>query len=341
LSKRLKEIFKIVLFLCLGIGVVLIFWAQLCREEKEQFWSSLGKANYWWIGLTILLGTLSHLSRAIRWRLIIEPFGYKPRRANLFFAVMNMYFANMAVPRLGEITRCAILQKYEKIPFEKTFGTVVAERAIDLLILLSLFAVVAWFSISNVESILTSYSNSGSACRNPAAEDPGFLMKNFKLIIAGLAALAGLALYLYRRHPVAGKIYRKLASILLGFWEGLKSVVRVKRPAHFLFHTFFIWTMYFLMTYVCFFCLPETASLSPFTALVTLVFGSVAIVVVPGGIGVFPVVVSAILQIDAFGGIDPGTGLALGWITWSAQTILVLLLGVVSMILLPIFNPEK
>lgn len=339
MNKKILSVLKVLLFISLGIAVIGWFWHNLTESDKQKFWNSIEQANYFWLGFSIILGAMSHLSRALRWRLIIHPFGYSPRVPNLFFAVMNMYFANMAVPRLGEITRCAILQQYEKIPFEKTFGTVVAERVMDLLMLLLFFLLTFLLMADYIEPILQNfhYLQSSEGLETPK-QKPSFFKKNLKWLILCLGATVFGILFLLRNHPILGKFFFKLQNLIRGFWDGLKSVIQVKNPIEFSLHTLFIWLMYYFMTYVCFYSLPETSSLPWLAGLSVLVFGSLAITIVPGGIGVFPVIVAAVLNIPIFGNIDPGIGLALGWIIWASQTLLILILGIISFVLLPVYN---
>ncbi|PKO95047.1 MAG: TIGR00374 family protein, partial [Bacteroidetes bacterium HGW-Bacteroidetes-9] len=113
--------------------------SNLTASQKHEIFQSLKIADYTWIAVAILLGMLSHLSRAMRWKILMEPMGYKPRTANVFMAVLIGYLANLALPRLGEVSRCGILTRYEKIPFNKSFGTVITERAIDMLTFVLLF----------------------------------------------------------------------------------------------------------------------------------------------------------------------------------------------------------
>lgn len=335
MKKRIIQVLKVLLFVTVGLGIAYIFWINLNPEDKEACLNSLRGANYFWISSTLIFGTLAHISRAMRWKLIIEPFGYKPRTSNLFFAVMTMYFVNMAVTRLGEFTRCIVLQRYEKIPFEKSFGTVVAERAVDMVMLAIMISITALLQMENLELIQENFQKEWG---NPATEDPGFLRKNLKWIVLATLALMAFGLFLFRKHPVISKFYQKGITLAKGFWEGLRSITKVKRPWEFIAHTLFIWVMYFLMTYLCFFALAETSTYNLIIPLTVLVFGSIAITVVPGGIGVFPVITTVILQLY---GIDRGVGYALGWIIWFAQTLLVLLLGILSVILLPVFNRKS
>src|SRR5688572_14171945 len=175
--------------------------------DKTAFWKALSEANYLWILLSILLGTFAHYVRALRWKLIIEPFGYKPRTYNLFFAVMNMYFFNAMVPRLGEVTRCAILKTYENIPVEKSLGTVVAERAVDLICFALFLGSIALF---NPETYSQSYESIQVTINQWLAgtgkSEPGFFMKYWKyLLIVGMVLGFGM-LFIFRKNKFIGKI---------------------------------------------------------------------------------------------------------------------------------------
>lgn len=338
-KKRILETLKILLFVGIGVGIIFWFWRGLAQEDKDRFWASIQQANYLWLGVSLLIGALSHYSRALRWGILLEPTGHFPKKYNLFFAVMNMYFFNMAVPRLGEVTRCVSLQTYEKVPFEKSFGTVISERAVDVIILGLFFAIAFIFNLQEAKEIwsnITSMMNSNS----PTAEK-SFWAENLKFILVGGGVIVFGILYLLRNNSFVSKVYFKVMAVLKGFWDGMKSVFYVKRPLSFTFHSLFIWFLYYMMTYVCFLSIPETAGLSLNVVLLVFCFGSIAIAVVPGGIGIYPVFVSIVLASPTLGGIDKGVGLALGWIIWTAQTIMILLLGIITLILQPIVNRNK
>lgn len=339
MKKKFLSLLKILLFIGLGVAIIAWFWHNLSEDDKNQFWISIKQANYIWLAASILFGGLSHISRSLRWGQIIEPFGYKPRKPNLFFAVMSMYFANMAVPRLGEITRCATLHKYEKIPFEKSFGTVVAERAIDILMLALVLSATYLLMSDHLDLILSNFRDMRASTHHVEAEaEIGFWKKNLKWLVTASFILGFGLLYLFRKHAVIGKFYNKLLRLLKGFWEGLHSTLLVRHKFIFMLHTVFIWLMYYMMTYICFLSLPETANLPLLAALTVMVGGSIVTSIVPGGIGVFPVVVAAVLHIPLFGMVDPGVSLALGWIIWASQTLLIIILGIISLIVLPIYN---
>lgn len=307
----------------------------MSQADKDAFWSALKSANYGWMLASISIGIIAHFIRALRWKLIIQTFGYKPKTPNLFFAVMNMYFANAFIPRLGEVTRCAILKKYEQIPVDKSLGTVVAERAVDLLSFLMLLGGLAIFEFETFNQIYEAVSAEFS--KSPK-EDPSFFAKNWKYIALGVFIMAFGLLYLFRKNKFVGKLYNKIVSTIKGFWVGLKSTFLVKQKGLFALYTLLIWVLYYAMTYVCFFTLPETSTNNLLAPLTVLLFGTFAIMLFPNGIGAFPVVVSIILMLPKFGEIHSGVGTALGWIIWGAQTLLILSVGSIVMVVMPIYN---
>lgn len=340
MNKRLKEALKIVLFFTIGILVAVGVYSTMSADDKGKFWSAISHANYFWLILSILIGTVAHYVRALRWKLIIEPFGYTPRTTNLFFAVMNMYFFNAMVPRLGEVTRCALLKNYENIPVEKSLGTVVAERAVDLFFFASFLGLIALFNWETYQEAYQSIQTTiaGFVAGSSQGEEPGFFMKNWKYLVAISFLLVFGIVFLFRKNKIVGVIYQKIIGLIKGFWQGLKSTLLIKKKGLFILYSFAIWGLYFLMTWVCFFALDATAGTNMFAPFAVMIFGSFAIMASPNGLGIFPLVVAVILGLPEFGAIDSGTGNALGWIIWGAQEIMILGVGLAVMMLIPIYN---
>ncbi len=279
------------------------------------------------------MGILSHVSRTIRWNILLEPLGYKPKIKNTFLALMIGYFANLAFPRIGEVTRCGILNKYEKIPMNKSLGTVITERALDLLIFAILFFVTLFLQFDNLKG----YVNKEVYAK--LSDKYTFYLSSYFLIRLGIVIIViALVLFFIRKRIYKTKLYQKILNIFLGFWEGLSSLAKIKKPFWFIFHTLVIWILYYLMLYVCFFSLPETSGLGFYAALSAFVFGTIGIMVTPGGIGLYPAIIKNILGIYQ---ISKASGFALGWIAWSAQTLMVIIAGLIALILLPILNKEK
>jgi len=323
---------KFVLFLGLGLFISWLTLRGLSQSEKQQILNSFRIANYNWVILAVLLGILSHVLRALRWRLFLEPLGYHPSLKTTFFAVMVGYFANMAFPRLGEVTRCGILAKYEKIPFNRSFGTVITERAIDMFLFFALFVLMVFTQVGTIDRYLDTniYPKLAEKFANP------LFSRMFFFFSAALVIGFVLILVMLRKKIAASVIFKKIVKLALGFWEGIKSLSQVKKPGLFIFYSLAIWVLYFLMLYVCFFCFSETTRLSPGAGLSSLVLGSIGIMVTPGGIGLYPAIIQETLILY---GIAKTTGLALGWIAWTAQTSMILFVGGASLILLS-FNKQ-
>lgn len=331
-----NKIFTILKFLFfLGIGILLIWLAvrNLTENDKASIKEAFAQANYFWIVLSMFLSFLSHLVRAMRWKILIQPLGFNPKLSNTFFAVMVGYLANFALPRLGEVSRCGILTKYEKIPFTEAFGTVIAERAIDLLCLILVFFATLFFQFERLwgmtnEKIVSPLSSKLSA------------LKHNNLFVLGFAVviLAIIVLIFILRKKSKGVFIKKMKDIVLGFWEGLKSVKNIKRPYLFVLHTALIWFLYTALLYVGFFCFKETSQLGIGAALAIMLFGSLGIIFVPGGTGAYQALVTETLT--SVYKISFTFAFAFSWLIWTSQFILILLLGAISLILLPILNKE-
>jgi uncharacterized protein (TIRG00374 family) len=307
---------------------------NLTREEKNEIYDSFINANYLWILVSFVLALLSHISRTLRWIILLEPMGYHPRKKNAFLSLMIGYFANLALPRLGEITRCGILAKYENIPIQKSFGTVVTERILDVIMLGLIFIVSFFIHFDKLKLFKESALFINIADKYNKMENPNLIFYTLTVILVIIIFL----FYRFRHKISHFRIYQKIKNIFFGFLEGLKSLVNIKKPFWFIFHTFFIWLMYLLMTWIIFFCLPETSHLNLRVGLAVLVFGSIAIILVQGGIGIYPWIVAEILVLFA---IPSTTGYAMGWLLWTGQTVMVIITGLISMIILPIVNNKK
>lgn len=305
------------------LGIFLIWYSlsSATPAEREELWNNIKLADLKWVYLSVFLGILSHLSRAYRWKYLLEPLGYKPHLANSFMAVMGGYLANLGVPRSGEVLRGATISTYEKIPFDKAFGTIVSERIADLAMVL----IITTFGFLIQTEGLVNYFEENNI--NPFISIGIFLV----FIIFGVFVLN-----LVRRsnHPFMVKI----KEFARGLLEGMRSIVRMKKKKEFIFHTLFIWTMYLLMFYVIKFAIPETNTLSIAGFMAAFIVGTFAITTTNGGIGVYPIAMGAVLLLF---GVNQQAGEAFGWIMWGSQTLMVLILGGLSFLFLPIYNQKK
>ena len=307
----------------LGIGFLFIYLSisNTTAENRATIYSSIKDAHYGYIFISLVMGLLSHFSRAYRWNFMLHPLGYRPRLINNILAIFITYIANLGVPRSGELFRATVMQTYEGIPFEKSFGTIIAERAIDLLMLLLTIGLALSLESDMIYSLL-----------EEKAIDPWSLAA--VLLIGGGAFYFIFQQIKKTQHPVAVKII----ALFNGLSEGFLTIVRMEKKWAYLFHTLFIWVMYIAMFYMIKFSLPETYSLGFEPLLIGFIVGALAISATNGGIGIYPFSVSLVLISY---GISKEASLAFGWIMWTAQTIMVLLFGSISFLLLPLVNQKK
>ena len=323
--KRLLSFLKVAIPLAFGVFLIWYVFKDLKAEERTELANAFKEANYFWILLSTLFGVLSHLSRAERWKYTIQPLGKTPKFWNSFFTVMIGYVANYALPRLGEVTRPALLGRYEKLSFNKLFGTIVAERVADLLILALIMVCIAFAELDVLKDQLYILLDEGSGKFSP---------RNI-LILAIVVIVAGGAFFFFMLGKSTNPFFMKIREIFRGIYDGILSILRMENKLPFILHTLFIWIMYIGMFYICFFSLNETADASFSAVLAAFVMGSLSIVFVQGGLGVFPI---AIMETLMLYGISKTSALALGWILWSSQTLMIIILGVLSIPLLRWYN---
>jgi glycosyltransferase 2 family protein len=324
---KILTFIKFTFFLGLGIVFIWLSLKDLSQEEKSEIIRSFKIANYNWVVLVLIIGIFSHLLRSLRWLIFLEPMGYRISLKNSFYAVMIGYFANMAFPRLGEFTRCGVIAKYEKVPFTKALGTVITERALDMVIFFLLVLLTIFTQIGTISNYLQT-----NVYPKVQGKFPAFLSdKTFLLSLVLFVILLILSFIFLRKKVAHFKFYQRVKHLVINFWEGLKSLSQIRQPFLFIVYTLGIWLCYFLMLYLCFFCFPETSLLTPGAGLSALVLGSIGIMITPGGIGLYPAIIQETLLLY---GIAKTTGLALGWIAWTAQTVMIIVVGCTVLLLL-------
>lgn len=296
----------------------------------------LKNANYLWVLLSLFFALIGYVSRAYRWKLLIEPLNYNPPVKNVFYAVMFGYLANFAFPRIGEVSRCGSLAKSDKIPMDALIGTVIIERAIDLVTLLILLFVIF---IAKIESFgFFIKENVFIPISRKFIKTVDFPAFYWFIIIAIIVTFIYLAYY-FRKKYKRSKIIIKIRRIIRGVISGIKTVTKMKNRTAFLFHTLLIWLMYFLMTYVVVFAIPATESLKPIDGLFLLVIGGLGMAApVQGGIGAFHWIVSLALSLY---GISREDGLVFATIQHESQAILAILLGAFSVMMLFLDSRKK
>ncbi|HEY0029423.1 MAG TPA: lysylphosphatidylglycerol synthase transmembrane domain-containing protein [Bacteroidia bacterium] len=319
----------------LGLGATLI-WLALRNTTDEEFRNigiSLSNADYFWIFVSVIISGLSHFFRALRWKLLLNPLGYKPKTSNTFFSVMVGYLANFALPRLGEVSRCGLLTTYEKVPFTVSFGTVISERALDVICLLIIFFAALGMEFDRISGIANDL-----VFITVSENFHALMQKQTFVIVAGIVLLAMVASFFYFRKKIQALISGKAKGFIKGLWDGLVSIKNVDKPVWFILHTILIWMMYVLQVYVCFFAFEETAHLPLMVAVVIVVFGSLGVIAVPGGTGAYQLIVIQILTTIYM--TSYAAAFAFAWAVWTSQFVLIISLGLISFILLAVLNKE-
>lgn len=313
---NIKKILKIIIPLILGGFLV---WYSLTIVSPSELIQYFKDANYWWIALGLVFGILSHLSRAYRWKFLLEPLGYKPKFLNSTLAVLVAYLMNIFLPRAGEVTRAAVMSNYEKIPFEKGFGTIVAERIADLIMMLIIISITLLIQFDFILELLTKEFNP---------------VKSIISLLLSVGFFVGLFLYIKKGKS---KFALKIKKFFLGLKDGVLSIFNMKNKWAFIFHTVFIWGMYVAMFWAT---IPAVNGLEVPVGgvLIGFIAGGLSIAATNGGVGLYPVAVASAF---ALFGVDKITGNAFGWIMWTAQTAMIIVFGGLAFLLLPVVNKNK
>lgn len=306
--KWFKKIFPPIL------GLFLIYYSYLntTSEERIEIYSSMKSADYKFVFLSICIGILSHLSRSIRWKAMLKPLGFSIKTYNSIMSVLVAFLSNLGVPRSGEFLRASSISYYEKIPFEKSFGTIVTERIIDVFILIGL--IIYGLTISSVIEI------------------PKFSVNNELILTLVFLLIFGIIIY----YTISKTRFKnKIINVISGLKKGLFSILKIKNKSIFIFHSLFIWVCYFLMFYVVKFSLVETYNLGFEPLFLAFLAGAIAMALTNGGIGAYPLAIAAVISQYE---VSYESALALGWIVWSSQTLMIITFGSLSFVFLPILN---
>ena len=331
MRKRLFSIFQYIFFL--GGGIFLVWWQlkSMTADQKTAFLRAFNHANYWLLFPVITAILLGHVSRAMRWKLMMEPLGYKPALKNVFAVVMVGYFANAAIPRLGEILKCTFLARYEKLKVDKLVGTILVERAFDFFCYLVFICITVLIQIDLVGEYVKDKLKL-------IALAPGFpIWAKLLIVLFILLGILFFLRFLFKKFPES-KVILKISDFLNGIAEGFKSIATLKKRRAFIMHSLFIWTMYLLEIYMGFYAMEGTAHLSIKAAFSVLSLATLAMIITPGGIGSFPIFVMETLLIYK---ISPTLGIAFGWLMWGIFTGIIIFSGIVALLLLPYMNKNK
>ncbi len=321
MKKQIINVIKIVVPLGIGLYLAWYFFNQI--EDKQKVYSVFSEANYLIIFISVVLSWLSHYTRALRFKLLSIPMGYQIKKWHSYHAVMIGYFMNLLLPRAGELSRAAYLSRYENMPFEKAFGTILAERVIDILMLLSICLLVGLAQYDKLPVLIDKFSEV------KANDQPQQGVSWFIYILILIAAVAIIFLILYLKSI---KVREKINNLIKGFFTGITTIFKIKQKILFVTYTLIIWFCYISMYVICFYAVEQTANLPLAGIMLGFIAGSMGIIFVQGGIGVYPVLVATALALyDA----DKDIVFAVAWITWLAQTLLIVTAGAISMYFIP------
>ncbi|ENA1806306.1 flippase-like domain-containing protein [Flavobacterium psychrophilum] len=317
MKKKIGKWLSIGLPLILGIYLIYYKYNEFTTEQIHEIKGYFKNANYFYIYLSLVIALFGFISRAYRWKYAIQHLGYQTHFYNNLMAVCVGYFMNLTIPRSGEFSRALVLKNYENMPFDKAFGTIVAERVVDTLI----FLLFVFASLLFQFNVLKNYVLTKIPVEN--------------LIILASIGFVGfvllLLLWIYSNWKIVSAIKEKLSGLI----EGMSSILKMEQKWKFLFHSFFIWFTYILMFYVTIFALKETSNISFGAVIIAFVFGTLAVGFTNSGFGVYPLLIAEIFMLY---GVPETAGTAFGWLTWASQTILMIVLGGLSFLFLPILN---
>lgn len=331
MNKRLFTILQYIFFFALGI--FLAWWSirDLGKDDRSEIKEALRHARYLLIIPVILVLLVSHYLRGIRWGLLIEPLGHKPAKTNTFLSVMIGYLTNLAFPRLGEVMRCTVLARYEKNPVDKLIGTVILERLIDAITLLFVFGITLAIQPGIYSQLIDTFFKSGSAGEK---NNTGRIIL---IVIVGLVFLGVIAWMIIKKKNLKDLV-ALFKRIVRSVWQGVSAIRHLKKRMSFIILSILIWCLYLLSGYIGFFALEETSGYGIKEAFSILSAGSVGMIVTPGGIGAYAVLIEKTMQLY---GLQKGFALAFGWLLWIVQTGSILIAGVFSFAYLPYFNNKR
>lgn len=295
-------------------------WYTFSKLPIGEIIPYLKSANYAWIVIGMMLGILSNLSRAYRWKYLLAPLGYRVSFSNRAMAVFIGYLANYGIPRSGEVLRAAVLTNYEDVTFQKAFGTIIAERMADMLILLSIVAITLLIQFDFIFEILQ------------ASFQPKKLF-----LLGAIAVVFSMFVFLYLKRSQS-KIALKVRDFVRGLFEGILSIFKMEHKWLFILHTLFIWVMYVMMFYVTTLAVDDLKGVSVGALLIAFIAGSFTIAATNGGIFVYPLAIGAAFSIFD---VPENPSIAFGWIIWSSQTLVIIVLGSLSFLFLPLYNAKR
>tara|TARA_B100000401_G_scaffold363787_1_gene261710 strand:+ start:39 stop:998 length:960 start_codon:yes stop_codon:yes gene_type:complete len=318
LSKGLKTYIKILLPIFVGVFCIFYSFRNISFIDFTKYFYAI---NYTWVFIGVFLGALSHISRSYRWKYLIEPLGYKLSFINSLLAVFSAYLINYTIPRAGDIARATMISKYEKIPLDKTLGTIVAERAVDVICILTIISTGLIIEYQKISEKIISLIE-------------GKKISTIFIYLATLV-LAITIIYLILKNS---KYYKSIFNFLSGIIQGLTVIFKMEKRIEFVLHSIFIWLMYILMFWATSMAFVELHEVAFYQFMISFSLAALSIMLSNGGIGIYPLAVEESL---GWYGVQSTTGLAFGWVSWLSQTMMVIIFGGLSLFILPFINRNK
>tara|TARA_B110000037_G_scaffold141238_1_gene159654 strand:+ start:282 stop:1238 length:957 start_codon:yes stop_codon:yes gene_type:complete len=312
MKNKLFKVLKVSLPVAIGIYLTWYFISNSSETEKDYFLKSLSEANYLWILLALVIAFLSHLSRAYRWKYLLETLDLKPKLSLMYHSVMIGYIINLTIPRSGELARAAYFSRYQKTKPDQIFGTIVIERVVDLIMFALVFFIAFLFQADQEK--FNQFRQISTSSSNPLML-PIFIVIGVLLIIL----LVGFK-----------KARIKAINFLKGITQGATAILRLKNKTAFLMHTLFIWSGYLAMLWITALALPDLQNITINAVFACFIGGTIAIGATPGGIGLYPIMVAGAL-IEMYG-YDGQIAKSFGMLMWTSQTAFMILLGIISLI---------
>ena len=311
----IKNYFKILLPISVGVFCIYFSFRNINFSDFTQYFFEI---NYTWVSIGIVLGALSHISRSYRWKYLINPLGYKLGFINSVLAVFSAYLINYTIPRAGDLARATMISKYEKIPLEKTLGTIVAERAVDVICIIIIISIGLIIEFQRISEKLISLTQD----------------TEISVILIYFGAFV-ILLFILNKILKKSKYYKSIANFFSGIIEGLTVIFKMKKRNSFIFHSIFIWLMYILMFWATSKAFVELHEVTFFQLMISFTLAALSIMFSNGGIGIYPLAVEESL---GWYGVQSTTGLAFGWVSWLSQTMMVVIFGGLSLFVLPFIN---
>lgn len=330
----LKTAIQLIVFVGLGVFFIWLSLHSLSKNDFRMILDSMSVVNnkFSWcmLGLTALMALMADVARAERTRIQLASMNYKVRPTMAFYSVMVCYLANLALPRLGEVLRCSFLQRFERVPFQKSLGAVLTERAVDVLCWIPMLFIAIGMNAGMLNQLVIDESTNMTIGMWMENKGLSILGNYFIYLLVGFVVLVALLVFLTRKWWKTVPALVKVWSFVLDIWRGFISIVKLDKPGRYIFWTVMMWIFYFLGNYLCFFAIPYLNGVGPGAAFSVLIFSTIAFMVSQGGLGSYPLLVAGVLFVY---GVDYTHGLAAGWIGWILQQVVILVFGFASLII--------